>query len=80
MEYTFSALAVILKCKEAFFSLDLFYAWVLTFIYLQVKVVWVSVGTTDTETDTKPEAGILTDTDTSIGCSLQKRHQKLLIL
>ena len=42
----------------------------LTIIYLHVKVVLVSVWSTDT--DTKPEAEILThtDSDTSIGCSL----------
>ena len=77
MEYTFSAIALILNCKADIFNLDLFFACVLTFIYLLVKVVTVvsvSVGTTDTDTDTKPEAEILTntDTDTSIGCSLIK--------
>ena len=71
VEYNFSALGLIMKCKEALFSLDLFYASVLTFISLLVKVVLVSVGN---DTDTKPEAKILTntdtDTETSIGCSL----------
>ena len=56
--------------QRRLFRFDLFYTLVLTYILLLVKVELVSVGSTDT--DTKPEAEILSDTntDTSIGCSL----------
>ena len=58
MEYNFSTMARILKCKVAFFS---------SYLFL------VSVDSTSTDTNTKPEVEILTDTNTSIGCLLLVR-------